>query len=128
MAASLLSLFGVVALALAAIGLYGIIAYAVAHRTREIGIRMALGAQGRDVLRLVMREGLVLAGVGIVIGVATALAAMRLIEAYLYGVSPADPVTFIAIPLLLGGVALVACWLPARRAAKVDPMIAFRCD
>jgi predicted permease len=128
MAASLLSLFGVVALALAAIGLYGIIAYAVAHRTREIGIRMALGAQARDVLRLVMREGLVLAGVGIVIGVATALAAMRLIEAYLYGVSPADPVTFIAIPLLLGGVALVACWLPARRAARVDPMVALRIE
>ncbi|MGH9844480.1 MAG: ABC transporter permease [Blastocatellia bacterium] len=128
MAAALLSLFGAVALALAAIGLYGIIAYSVAIRTREIGIRMALGAQSRDVLRLVMREGIVLTAVGIAIGVAAAMAAMRLIESYLYGVSPTDPATFVAVPLLLGGAALVACWIPARRATKVDPMIALRCE
>ncbi len=128
MAAVLLSLFGAVALGLAAIGLYGVIACTVAHRTREIGIRMALGAQSRDVLRLVMREGVTLAIAGIALGVAAALAAMRLIESYLYGVSATDPATFIAIPLLLGSVALAACWIPARRATKVDPMIALRCD
>jgi ABC-type antimicrobial peptide transport system permease subunit len=108
--------------------LYGIIAYSVDHRTREIGIRMALGAQSADVLCLVMREGIVLVAAGLVIGIAAALAAMRLIESYLYHVSPTDPSIFAAITIILSVVALFACYLPARRAMKADPMTALRCE
>ncbi len=126
MHAVLISLFGAVALVLAAVGLYGVIAYSVAHRTREIGIRMALGAQAGDVLKLVMREGGTLIAVGLSIGMAAAWGATRLIAGHLYGVSPTDPLTFAAIALLLIIVTLLACWIPARRATKVDPMIALR--
>ena len=100
----------------------------VNQRTREIGIRMALGAQTSDVLRLVLREGALLIGAGLVLGWGGAVAVTRLIEGFLSGVRPNDPATFIVVAGLLTVVALLACWLPARRATKVDPMIALRCE
>jgi putative ABC transport system permease protein len=124
----LLGVFGVVALTLAAIGIYGIMAYAVKRRTREIGIRIALGGAPRDVLRLVVSQGMRLAGMGLLLGLAAALAATRLMEKLLFGVRPNDPVTFIGIGILLTVVALVASWLPARRAVRTDPTTALRAD
>jgi putative ABC transport system permease protein len=124
--AMLLGLFAVAALALAAIGLYGVIAFAVGQRTREFGIRVALGATQGDVLRLVFRRALLLALIGIAVGVAGSLGLTQFLTRYLYDVKPTDPVTFAGVSLLLLGVALLASWLPARRAAKVDPMVALR--
>ena len=124
----LLGVLGLVALVLAASGLFGVIAYSVAQRTREVGIRLALGAQRRDVRRLVLRQGIKLAGLGIAVGLAGAVAVTRLLRAWLFGVSPLDPASFLAIPLLLLGVAWLACWLPARRAARVDPIVALRAE
>ena len=121
-----LSIFAGVGLFLAAIGLSGVLGYSVARRTREIGIRMALGAQIADVLRLIVGQGLALVAAGGVIGIIAALTTGRILRAYLFGVSSTDPVTFTAVALLLGAVALFACWLPARRAARVDPMEALR--
>ncbi len=126
MGAVLLAIFGSLALLLAGIGLYGVMSYSVSRRTREIGIRMALGAQTGNVLRLVLREGLTLVGGGIAAGLMVAAAVTRLLASFLYGVSPLDATTFAAIPLVLALVALLASYLPARRAAKVDPMIALR--
>jgi putative ABC transport system permease protein len=126
MGAVLLMVFGSLALVLAAIGLYGVMSYAVSRRTREIGIRMALGAGKGNVLRLVLKEGLTLVGGGVATGLIVAVAATRLLTSFLFGVSPLDTATFAAIPILLGLVALVASYLPARRAAKVDPIIALR--
>jgi putative ABC transport system permease protein len=124
----LLGVFGAVALALAAIGIYGIMAYAVKRRTREIGIRIALGAQPGDVLRLVVGQGMRLALLGLAAGVVGAFLATRLMTRLLYGVSATDPLTFAAIALLLAGVAFVASWVPARRAVLTDPTTALRSE
>lgn len=123
-----LGLFGVLALVLAAVGIYGIMAYSVAQRTHEIGIRMALGAEQKDVIRLVLGGGLALTVAGIALGVLGAAAATRVLEKVLYDVAPTDPLTFAGGALLLGGVALLASYLPARRATRVDPMIALRAE
>ena len=126
LAATLLSAFGVLAVLLAVIGLYGVMAYAVSQRTREFGIRTALGATWRDVVRQVVGEGLLLAGTGLVIGLAVAAAVTRFARAFLFDVSPLDPVAFGAVTLLLLGVTAVASYVPARRATRVDPMVALR--
>jgi predicted permease len=125
--ASLSSLFALVALVLTCIGLYGLIAYSVARRTQEIGIRMALGAQKVQVLRLVLSRGMIFAFTGIGLGTVAALALTRLMATLLYSVKPTDPLTYITVALILTGVALLACYIPARRAAKMDPMVALRC-
>jgi putative ABC transport system permease protein len=122
----LLALFAALALVLACVGLYGVISYAVAQRTHEIGVRMALGAQRSHVLRLVIREGMLLTFAGLVLGTAGALAATRVMTDLLYGVTATDAITFISVSALLVLVALLACYLPARRATKVDPLIALR--
>jgi ABC-type antimicrobial peptide transport system permease subunit len=122
----LLGLLAGIALLLAVVGIYGVIAYVVSQRTREIGIRIAMGARGGDVARLVLKQGLGAVLLGIVIGFAGALASTRLLTGLVYGVSTTDPVTFVAVSLLLALISALAIALPARRASRVDPLVALR--
>ena len=128
LAAGLATGFGLLALILATMGLYSVMTYAVSRRTREIGIRVAIGAQGRDVLKLVVGQGMLLIVAGVVIGLVGAFALTRVLSSLLFGVGATDPLTFIGITLLLIAVALLACWIPARRAMTVDPMVALRVE
>ena len=127
----LLGGFAVLALLLASVGIYGVISYSVSLRVQEIGIRMALGAERRDVFRMIIGQGLRLALAGLLIGAVGALLLARLLSSFsrlLYGVRTSDPLTFMAVSLVLVGVSILACYLPARRASRIDPMVAFRCE
>jgi len=124
----LLGLFAAAALLLATVGIYGILSYTVAQRTQEIGIRMALGAEAKDVLGLVMKQGMALAALGITIGLASAVALTRLLAGLLFGVGPTDVVTYAAVSAIMALAAVLACYLPARRAARTDPLLALRSE
>jgi ABC-type antimicrobial peptide transport system permease subunit len=124
----MLAVAGAMALLLGVVGIYGVISYSVTQRTREIGIRMALGAQRQAITGMFVRDGLVLAAIGIGCGLVAAFAAMRLMKSLLFGVSPVDPATYAAITVAVFATVWVACWLPSRRAAAVDPMNALRAE
>jgi putative ABC transport system permease protein len=124
----LVGVFALTALLLAVAGVYGVVAFGVAQRTQEIGVRMALGARRSDVLGMILRQGMTTAFIGVVIGVVGSFATARTIESLLFGVTPTDPLTFAAVATSLIVVAALACYVPARRATKVDPMVALRCD
>jgi putative ABC transport system permease protein len=122
----LFALFGVTGLLMTLTGIYGVISYTISRRTQEIGIRMALGAQTRDVLKMIMKQGMTRALIGVGVGLVASLVLTRLMKSLLFGVSATDPLTFAFIALLLSTVALLACYIPARRAARVDPLIALK--
>jgi putative ABC transport system permease protein len=124
----MLGIAGGIALLLSSIGVYGVIAYSVSQRTQEIGVRMALGAQPRDVLWVFLGKGIALIFFGLLVGLATSVAVTRLISSLLLGVTPTDPLTFIIAPAFLVSVALAACYFPARRAMRVNPQVALRCE
>jgi putative ABC transport system permease protein len=126
--AMLFGAFGAVAMLLSFLGVYGLKAYAVARRTREIGIRMALGATARDVMRMILNEGARLAAIGLLLGLGLAFVVGNATARFLFAVKGLDPMTFTIIPIALAAVTLVACWLPARRATRVNPMTALRCE
>jgi ABC-type antimicrobial peptide transport system permease subunit len=123
---ALLGVFAVVGLALAATGVYGVVAYGVAQRTQEIGIRLAIGARAGDVIRMVVLGGVKLVALGAAVGIAASFGLTRLIASQLYGVTPTDPAVFVTVTVVLLAVAILACWGPARRATRVDPLIALR--
>jgi putative ABC transport system permease protein len=123
---SLMAVFGALALFLASIGIYGVMAYAVSQRAQEFGIRMALGAEPRDILLIALRPGAVLTLTGVVVGLIAAQGATHLMASLLFGVSPADPLTFVGVPVTLALVALLACWVPARRAVRIPAVAALR--
>ena len=127
-ALDIIGIFAILALILATIGIYGVMAYAVSQRTHEIGIRIALGAQRADILRMTISEGLTLVAFGLTAGLIGAAILTQFVRTMLYGVNPTDPITFVAVPTLLAAVALLACYLPARRATQVDPLVALRED
>jgi len=128
LAGTLFGVFGFVGLTLAAVGLYGVMSYSVSRRRNEIGVRMALGAQAKQVRQLIVRQGMSLVLIASAIGLAAALAVAKVAASFLYGVKPHDPTTFLVVPLFLAAVALTACWLPARQAAKLDPMVTLRSE
>jgi putative ABC transport system permease protein len=123
---TLLTVFAAVALTLAAVGIYGVISYAITQRTRELGVRLALGAQRRDVLGLVLRRGLVLVACGLGVGIPGSLALTHLLSDFLFGVTPTDPTTFVVVSIFLGAIATLAAYIPALRATRIDPIIALR--
>jgi ABC-type antimicrobial peptide transport system permease subunit len=126
LAATLIGGFSLLALFLAALGLYGVLAYSVTQRTREIGIRIALGSPRARIFGLIVRQGMFLVGVGILIGLTLTFACGPLIRHFIYGVAPHDPVTIAGATILLAGIAILSCWMPARRAIRVDPIVALR--
>jgi ABC-type antimicrobial peptide transport system permease subunit len=128
MAAIALGSFGILALILAAVGIYGVMSHVVAGRTREIGLRIALGAQLSDVQKLILKQGMLLAAIGSSCGLLIAFGGARMMKNLLYGVGTSDPITFTCVALLLFGIALIACWIPARRASHVEPMIVLRAE
>ena len=125
-ALELLGVFATVALLLAAVGIYGVMSYSFSQRTHEVGIRIALGAQRQDILRMALGEGMRIVVIGLALGIAGAAMMTRIFQSMLFGVGPADPITFISVSTILAGVALLACYIPARRATRVDPLVALR--
>ena len=123
-----MAFFALIALVIAAVAIYGVMAYSVAHRTQEIGIRMAMGAAQGTVVRMVVLQGMRLTALGLGIGLAVAFVITRLMASLLFGVSAGDPPTFLGVAVILAGSALLACWLPARRATRIDPMVALRSE
>jgi ABC-type antimicrobial peptide transport system permease subunit len=124
--AQLAAVMGFLGLILAVVGIYSVVSYAAAQRTQEIGIRIAMGASPGDILRMVLQRGLSVVGIGLALGLVISLAGTRLLSGLVVGVKPSDPVTFIVVVLLLTAIALFACWIPARRATRIDPLVALR--